>query len=290
MKCLLCGKTGTPVLYNRRTQYQGLFRKEYTILRCIHCQLLYISPLPTDEDLATLYEYREHMSAFIDDEKWQAWNAQTHFLRQVKLIEKFNSGKKMLDVGCSDGLFLRVAREREWETYGVELSPRSSQIARERYSLKVVTGTLHTADFPANFFDVVVMGHILEHVREPAVFLVEAGRVLRSKGLIHVAVPCLDTKVLELLERVFIKGLRDKLIGVMGAVDPPAHLSTFSTIALRKALDMTGFTVLETVYTTKIRPWFMDKKQWALDTAIAPLMTYVGSGLHVEMLARKREI
>lgn len=74
----------------------------------------------------------------------------------------------------------------------------------------------------------------------------------------------------------------------MEAVDPPAHLSTFSTVALGRALDMADFVVRETVYTTNICPWSMSRMEWLLDTAVSPLMRWMGSGLHVKMLATKR--
>lgn len=227
------------------------------------------------------------MSAYTRNKRWQEWNAGHRFVPQIQLIERYTRVGNILDVGCSDGLFLRTARARGWDTCGVELSQKSSEIARERHSLDIITGTLHSARFPDDHFGVVAIGHLLEHLSNPLDLLVKANRVLKDGGLIFIAVPLLDDQVYRLITLLPIRRLRNKIVKVMGAIDPPEHLITFSSYALARALEISGFTVLETVYYTRIRPFFMNKKSWLLGIVCSPLMRMLDSGLYGGVLARK---
>ncbi|MFA4888562.1 MAG: class I SAM-dependent methyltransferase, partial [Candidatus Omnitrophota bacterium] len=44
------------------------------------------------------------------------------FQMRLDDIEKYSSGKKILDIGCAMGLFLEAAQMRGWDPYGIEVS------------------------------------------------------------------------------------------------------------------------------------------------------------------------
>src|SRR3989441_11846211 len=64
---------------------------------------------------------------------------------------------RLLDVGCSFGLLLFMAKERGFEPCGVDLSLNAVRYARDRLGLSVHQGTLFDARFPDAAFDVVTM-------------------------------------------------------------------------------------------------------------------------------------
>jgi 2-polyprenyl-3-methyl-5-hydroxy-6-metoxy-1,4-benzoquinol methylase len=98
------------------------------------------------------------------------------------------TGTKLLDVGCSSGAFLGVARERGLDAEGVEISTEAAAAAR-RAGFRVYTGLLEDASFPAASFDAVALIELLEHLRDPRALLAECRRILRPGGVLMATTP-----------------------------------------------------------------------------------------------------
>jgi len=111
------------------------------------------------------------------------------FSHHLKLVERFSKESRILDVGCSTGFFLEIAESNNWDAYGVEVSEYASHYAREELGLNVFTGTVKEASFSDEFFDVVTMWDVLEHLADPASDLVEINRILKRGGLVFVTTP-----------------------------------------------------------------------------------------------------
>lgn len=113
------------------------------------------------------------------------------FHEKLDAIERSMPGKgRILDIGCATGFFLEAARSRGWEPFGVELSPYSSGIARERIGGdRIVTGTVETASFPDSFFDAVVMTDVIEHIADVRPFMAEVARILKQDGIAVITTP-----------------------------------------------------------------------------------------------------
>lgn len=87
------------------------------------------------------------------------------------------------------GLFLRNAIGKGWELFGVEPSPTLSRIARDRFKLNVKTAFLEEAKFPSEFFDIVCLTDVFEHIKEPKQLLLEIHRILLRGGIVYINVP-----------------------------------------------------------------------------------------------------
>src|SRR5262249_7120392 len=94
---------------------------------------------------------------------------------------------RLLDVGCGTGATLSVYRRLGWHTHGIELDPDAAAQCRSR-RLNVHRGTVFDAQFGAEF-DLVLLSHVLEHVREPVAVLRRAAEFLAPGGTILVATP-----------------------------------------------------------------------------------------------------
>ena len=112
----------------------------------------------------------------------------------IRLAEKVGlRGKKILDIGCSDGWFLKEAFEMgARDVCAIEPDDgkikTAKKIAPKAKIKKRVAGKL---DFPKNSFDVVTLFDVVEHVpknTEPQVFS-EINRVLRPKGYLLLSTP-----------------------------------------------------------------------------------------------------
>lgn len=94
----------------------------------------------------------------------------------------------LLDVGCGRGELGSALIDRGWRVSGVEPSDSGAAQARA-YGLDVQQGTLTTAKFRLESFDVVNFRHSLEHVADPAADLRRAVALLAPGGQLLVEVP-----------------------------------------------------------------------------------------------------
>ncbi|KKQ91796.1 MAG: Methylase involved in ubiquinone/menaquinone biosynthesis [Microgenomates group bacterium GW2011_GWC1_39_7b] len=94
---------------------------------------------------------------------------------------------KVLDIGCSNGVFLDICKERGWQTFGVE--PSESGMTAERKGHKISRIYFEKSSFPDNSFDLVIMNHTLEHVDDADLILKKIHRILKKGGILYVDVP-----------------------------------------------------------------------------------------------------
>jgi len=100
-----------------------------------------------------------------------------------------NSRGKMLDIGCANGYFLTLAREQGWEPYGIEISEFFLKKARENLGEKHILGVpLRNARFPSDFFDVITLWDVLDHLMDPLAELMEIRRILKKNGMLIIRV------------------------------------------------------------------------------------------------------
>lgn len=97
---------------------------------------------------------------------------------------------RILDVGCSTGLFLQYLSDR-WEKYGIELNTKAVAIARKQ---DVNVAACNLESFKSDrLFDVVRISHVLEHVQDYRKFLSIATELLRPNGWLIVYTPNSDS-------------------------------------------------------------------------------------------------
>jgi SAM-dependent methyltransferase len=138
---------------------------------------------------------------------------------------------RVLDIGCGNGDFLHSLKRRGWDAHGVEFSAKAAELARSR-GIDVHRGELRSAAYPASFFDVVTLWHVVEHLPDPLTELAEVRRILRDDGLLVVEVPNSDC-------------LTRRLCGVRWRqFDVPRHLQHFTPLTLKQALTRAGFAII----------------------------------------------
>jgi ubiquinone/menaquinone biosynthesis C-methylase UbiE len=88
---------------------------------------------------------------------------------------------------------------------------------------------------------VVTFWHVLEHVTDPMQYLQEAHRILKSSGLLVIAVPNVNDYIMQLAYRI-LRGRPSKLFS---RDDREIHLYHFSSNTLQKYLQKTGFRCID---------------------------------------------
>ncbi|MBW5381276.1 class I SAM-dependent methyltransferase, partial [Brachyspira hampsonii] len=83
-------------------------------------------------------------------------------------------------IGTASGFLLEEAKLLGFEPYGVELSEYSSSIAKKKFGDdRIHNGTLETSSFQENFFDVITMTDLLEHIQNPIEILKYSYKILK---------------------------------------------------------------------------------------------------------------
>ena len=106
-------------------------------------------------------------------------------------------GPRLLDVGCSGGLALFLAGEKSdiSELYGVDVCVDIIATARERMSRYVQKkvcinfGFAESLNLESEYFDCVICGETLEHVKSDSRAMSEMFRVARAGAVLLVTVP-----------------------------------------------------------------------------------------------------
>lgn len=202
--------------------------------RCGACNLVFLSPMPTRDELPGLYppDYQN-----FDSRR----SAITGFLQERYYrhhcgiaMRHLGGGGSFLEVGSAGGDLLERMRERGVRAVGVEISEDACAVARAK-GLDVFCGTIeeYRTDQP---FDVVFMSHVLEHVVDPVDTLERVKELLRPGGVVYVETP----NVGALDARVFGSN--------WGLIHFPRHTYLFDRHTLAEVVRRAGLAVVEQAF------------------------------------------
>jgi 2-polyprenyl-3-methyl-5-hydroxy-6-metoxy-1,4-benzoquinol methylase len=236
--------------------YQKFLTKfEMNLVKCRKCSLIYANPRIQESELFCRYTnsffYDEYLPAFkAASTHYDLKVIRSHFFIFIQLITKyFKPGKRLLDVGCGSGFFLKAAEEIGWEAEGVEISPVASEYAQNIVRVKVLEGKLEAYHLPPEKYDLVVLIETIEHLTNPLDTLREIYRILKKEGILIISTP--DSKS---LSRLFL--------GKNWAVfSPEEHLSVFSQKNLFYLLHRANFCVLGIRNLLQLNPEYTHKKK-----------------------------
>jgi len=107
---------------------------------------------------------------------------------------------RLLDVGCSSGALLLVAKDCGYTTTGVEPAIQAANTARG-LGFDVFPGFLQDARYPDNHFDVVTLFEVIEHLLEPAKLITEIHRILKPGGLLLIGTGNADSWTVKFLQK-----------------------------------------------------------------------------------------
>jgi len=110
-------------------------------------------------------------------------------LRQ-SVITKYCEGSAILHIGCSYGLLLDSFKKTGWNVFGVEPGKSFCQFAKSS-GIPVKEGFFEeiSDDYPEDYFDVIVLSHVLHMVPDPKIILQLASKKLKRNGMIYIELP-----------------------------------------------------------------------------------------------------
>lgn len=206
-------------------------------MRCLNCGMVW-DPFPP-ENLESIYtenyfENENPKGGYANYFEGMNINKRTFYERIRRINKKVNSKGRMLDVGSALGDSLLEAKRLGWkDLYGVELSQFAAGESRKR-GLDIRTGTLVSAKYASDFFDIVTLQDVIEHVADPSDEMKEIYRILKPGGFVFVVTPD-------------IGGFWHKALGPLWYhYKPGEHIMYFSQATLARVLKDAGFDNIET--------------------------------------------
>lgn len=126
------------------------------------------------------------------------------------------AGEKVLDLGCGNGRFVEVLRDKNIDYFGIDISERLIEIAKKNYpEAKFQVADALNLPFASNFFNKVYSISVLHHIPSEKLrlqFLKEAKRTLKPEGLLILRVWNLWRRNL-LAQRLLLKYALLRLVG-----------------------------------------------------------------------------
>lgn len=221
--------------------------------RCATCTLIFLALRPVEAEMAAFYTdgygpYHTPTEASARPRAGRLKSLQRRVARwthaawpdgSLARLEAFYTPPRpeaaVLDFGCGSGQFLDTARARGWSrTIGVDTPQVAARLRASTHEVYVAGPHVWEA-FADGSLDVVRLFHSLEHLYRPREALVEAYRVLRRGGRLHLGLPNPE-------------GLSARLFGARWwGLECPRHLMLFPKQLIVEVLSALGFEAVEVI-------------------------------------------
>ncbi len=172
--CPAC--TGPLTVRHARVSSQEL-AQSFTVLGCAACGHGVTLDSGSAHSNAHGGTYPVNRHAFTSD-----WCARRR-ARWVQCLTPLDAPRRVLDIGCGDGAFLRALQLASWHVAGVEQEHRAVSLEHLHVGTTLDEVALHAP------FGAITLWHSLEHFEDPAALLRECRALLHPAGALFVAVP-----------------------------------------------------------------------------------------------------
>ncbi len=223
-----------PVCASRSARWAAAYHG-LRIARCISCGHGYVWPVPSAEFINSIYAdtayyHGSRQSIGFNDYSSLAPAREKMFARHLARIESEVGVGRILDVGCANGEFLKVARSRGWVVFGAD--PSAARSHAEADAIALVGTTVHDAAIDRASLDAITFWDVLEHVVDPVADLARSCELLKPGGVLALTVPDSSNFVARTMGRRWF-----------GYKTAGEHLQFFTRSSLRRAFMNSGLTL-----------------------------------------------
>jgi len=253
--CPVCESRQSFVAF-RLTDRLGAESAGYSLFRCKSCSLLFLEPGISAESIHGFYPdgywWKEEGRFSSLEKAYREWILRWDHVRYLLHLFPDPKGLRLLDVGCGNGLFVKQARQRGFDAWGLESSPEAVAVARNEGLRTVICGSIEEPGDLEGKFDIVTLFHCLEHLPDPGRFLKRLKNFFRPPGHLILQVP----NTASLQARLFGPGWY--------GLDCPRHLCNFEEKSLSLLLKRNGFRI------EKVRHFSLRDNAAALASSLFP--------------------
>jgi len=191
--------------------------KKFKYYKCINCKSTFIDPVPSELDFSKMYKKEAYHDTHYDECDYDLYANSLDWL-----LPRVPNNLKILDFGCGNGCFLKVAKERGFSCVGVELD-NSVILSSSNYSGVVVKNMEQVMNDDCEY-DIIHLGDVFEHLPDPQKTLKTLKKKLKKEGVFFVEGPLENNSSIVYLFIIFINMLK-RYVGVdRPHTSAPTHL------------------------------------------------------------------
>lgn len=250
-KCInpaICPICGVATNYVHRME-DGKTKEKSDWYKC-QCGVIFQSELPAHDIYNERYIY--NLAEAKQSKERYGYLARIY----VPLIEELIFGRMMLEVGFCTPHLLQIMKERGWLTWGIDVNPTltgkgdiyKGDFISYDFSLPVKDEEMKKLlkkDKIDRKFDLIWMGHTLEHFDNPIQALDKAYNLLDEKGVLFISTPDID-----FINKTGVSGFPH--------FKKREHYIMWSERALKRELERLGFKIImcRRNFSSKFMSWY----------------------------------
>jgi 2-polyprenyl-3-methyl-5-hydroxy-6-metoxy-1,4-benzoquinol methylase len=149
----------------------------------------------------------------------------------LRYLPKIREGTRprLLDVGCGNGGFLKVAAQGGWQAFGCDPDPKVEEFVSKESNVFIRVGGHEVFLDEAGSFDIVTSSHVIEHVHDPIHELKGLFQLLKPGGFLYLDTPNIGSFGHQFWSKYWL------------GLDAPRHLTLPSRSILEDLLQRLGF-------------------------------------------------
>lgn len=113
------------------------------------------------------------------------------YTSRCKIFKQMPYGSKVLDIGCGSGILANLLTlGKKCRVYCIEKQPELAMIAKNK-CVEILNTDIEETElhYERGFFDCIILGNVLEHMKEPGKLLTILKKYLSDDGFLIYSVP-----------------------------------------------------------------------------------------------------
>lgn len=191
MKCQICNNNTNEIIANELRDGTKM-----DVYFCRKCEVAFLENAGMNqEELKKFYEteYRKIGTPKVGEKTSpsEIFDIYSKFqTNRIPLIKPhLKKNYKLLEIGCSAGMFLYNIKPYVGQIMGLDFDKSSGEFAAKKCKCPIYSDGIDKINIPPNSLDAVCAFQTLEHVTDPENFMRTIGQYLKPKGLVAIEVP-----------------------------------------------------------------------------------------------------
>jgi 2-polyprenyl-3-methyl-5-hydroxy-6-metoxy-1,4-benzoquinol methylase len=253
-RCKICGGA---IKMLRKETMDGL-----VAAKCKDCGLIFVKIIPesrmwAEDNMESTVNYYSHLYSQVPVKFRYGLDRIISYLSSMRKDDEISS-LSLLDIGCGNGDFLLLCRDKGFKIAGVERSEAAAELCRKRGLNSVYVKELGDLK---DTFDIITLFDVAEHLEDPKAFFAEIYHKLNPNGIVYIETP--RKSILD----VYINILKLKWFAPVGNLRVSRdHVQLFSDKSLRILFDTSGL-VIHSFKIKQSLSW-SDKKRYIINLGI----------------------
>lgn len=255
-----------------------------TIVKCTNCGLIYSNPQPIPFDLQDHY-------GIPPESYWKKDYLQIskdYFLEDIKNFKTlldFKGNEKLLDIGAGIGQTMKAFSRAGFDTFGIEPSEPFYKYAIEKMNIdpaRLQLSSIEEATYPDGYFDLIILGAVLEHLYDPSESIIKAMTWLKQNGIMQIEVPSSDWLISKIINTYYRLRCTDYVTN-LSPMHAPFHLHEFGLESFQQHALKHNYEIV--MYKYYVCDTYLPK---ALNYALKKYMKWTNTGMQLSVWLKKK--